>query len=723
MSNYRRALEGFVAAVQGAELDLEDLPEDFIETAWMQTQQSVHNQPIQLKVRVGALKQFLNWLGMNGIPCANLRYPEIKTPPPKPKEPQMNDVTMLGDPTLQADPVPATNTYVPPPAPQVQTAIPPPAPKSVAPKASSKNPLAALLPTGQYKLRVRREREMDEPVWVGDFPADRVAAAGAVEPFLGREAAPRMVAQGITGDVTFLVSPVAPNGQEVGERARMTISCVPPVAPVQSVAAPVAGAAPVTTGVSPTEMADMLAYHRRAQEELEERLSKKFEAQPKQQTEEKKPVANDEMSELKQMVTSLASTVRDLSNRLDDRADRSYDMPSTPAPQQPPQMDMLGVIREVMSFNKQMAPQPVQQPMGLAEVFNMMAQAKTMFAPAQVNIDVSPLEEQLADLRQQMAAQNKKKDEISETVEKFKALKELFGVVGGETSASKPTNSLGSALGNLLDKVVNNPAPLADAVERILSATAQMKAAANGAPVPPRPVQPQRPQLPEPLVKATEALLDAESAEETTLAAHEWLSMLTQIPPLQKAADRLTNLLREAKQTELTIYLRQVFTHLGFGEKATAQRVTQMVKDILAQVAEANAENEEEESDEEEGVPDLTVRVGSGARMEMSDEEEEAEYEESDEEDADEGDATENAGEAEESADEDAPADDTAVHEEAPAAGAVLDASVSEIQAALTEEPKKPRRKRRTKAQMAEARAAEAAAALEQSNPEPTVEA
>lgn len=719
MTNYKRALEGLVAAMNNAGLGLEDLPEGFIEQQWMTTQQSVVNQPIQLRVRVGAVKQFMNWLFQNGIPCAPVRYPEIKTPTPKPKEPQMNDVTMLSDATMQADPVPSTQTYVPPPAPQVQTVIPPPQPKSVAPKPQAvKNPLTGLLPTGQYKLRVRREREMDEPVWVGDFPADRVAAAGAVEPFLGREVAPRMVAQGITGDVTFIVSSVGPNNQEVGERNRMTISCVPAVSAVQSIAAPVAGAPQVTTGgVSPSEMADMLAYHRKAQEELEERLAKKFEAPKQAPIEERKPVANEEMNDLKQMVASLAGSVRDLSMRLEDR-DRGYDAPlPTPATPAAPQMDMLGVIREVMAFNKQMnhqPPAPVQQPMDLAGVFNMMAQAKQMFAPAQVNIDVSPLEERMDHLQQQLAASTKKKDEITEMVEKFKALKELFGVVGGETSASKPTNSLGGALGSLLDRVVNNPAPLADAVERILNATAQMKAAGRGGPAPQAP-QPHKPQLPPQLLQATEALLGAESPEATTVAAHEWLSLMTQIPPLQKTAERVTTLLREGKATELTIVFRQVFTHFGFGEQASAARVTQMVKDILAQVAAANeeAEEEDEEGDEEQLPPDLTVRVGGAQMMaqeEMDDEEadEEGDEEASDDEDyqsEDEDAAIAAAGP------EDVAAEAANDAEAAPVGPPIEEvaATMSEIQEVLAEEtqPKKPRRKRRTKAEMAAARAAE----------------
>lgn len=751
LTSYRRALEGFAAAVANSGLTLETLPEDFLEKHWMATQQSVLHQPIQLRVRIGALKQFKQWLWNQNVPCAPLTFPEVMTPPPKPKQPKETLVTYPPDDAMQADPVPSAQTYVPPPAPQVvATVVPPPAPKQVPGKPMpGKNPLAAMLPSSQYKLRVRREREMDDPVWVGDFPADRVAAAGAVEPFLGREVAPRLVAQGITGDVTFLVSSVGPNGQE-SERNRLTVSCAPQVmAPVQSVAAPVAGVAtmPMPAGnPSSQELADLLSNYRRAQEELEERIAKKMEAQqaPKPApVEERKPVANEELNDLKDMVASLANSVRDLSTRLDEREyARVERMDAAPAPApQPPQLDILGVIREVTAMTKAQQA-PVQQPsqaLDMLGMFKVMAEAKQIFQPQQVNIDVSPLEERMEHLQQQLASQAKKKDEISETVEKFKALKELFGVVGGETSASKPTNSLGSALGNLLDKVVNNPAPLAEAVERILGATAQMAAARNGVAPPPR-AQPPQPQIPPQVLQATKALLDADGAEATVVAAHEWLGLLTQVPALAKPAERITAMLREGKKTELTIFLRQVFTHLGFGAHADAAKVTQMVKDILTQVAQARAEAEgddEEAEEEADSPPDLTVRVGGVQTMEQADDEEEEADEEADE-----------AGDEEE-ADEEAPPTDpreyrrwlaereslaadadaaegmaegaeaeAAGAEEAEAAGPAdeesVEATIQEVREVLLKTPqdgsKPTRRKRRTKAEMAAARAAEAEA-------------
>jgi hypothetical protein len=728
MNSYKRALEGFAAAVEASGHDLTALPEAFLERDWMATQQSVVSQPIQLRVRAGAIKQFTQWLFRNNIPCAPMRHPDIQTPskPKQQKETTMSDVTYLGD-AMQADPIPSTQPapqpqlYTPPPAPQVAAPVPPPAPRPAAPPKPVKpsNPLAAMLPTGGYKLRVRREREIDDPVWVGDFPADRVAAAGAIEPFLGREVVPRLVAQGISGDVTFLVCPVAPSGQE-GERARITVACVPQMpAAVTSVAAPVAGAV-APTGMQPNEMAEMLAFHRRAQEELEERLSKRMETQkepPKAApVEERKPAANSEMEELRRMVGQLAGSVRDLSARLEDREFNRMDAMMAAPPPQPaaPQLDILGVIREVTAMTKaqQQPVAPPPQPMGLEQVMGLVAQAKQIFQPQNVNIDVSPIEEQLSDLRQQMAAQAKGKSRTMEMLEEFKAMKEVFSLVGGGESAPKSTNGLGDALGNLVNRVIENPAPLADAVERILTATAQVKAAQNGVAPAPRAAQPSQPQIPPQLMQAARAVLAAEDADATVVAAHEWLSIMAQVPAFQKAAQRITGLLREQKQTELTIYFRQVFAHIGLGEQASPARITKMVDDILSKVRETNEAQDEEQEQGEQLPPDLIVRVGGKQPTQQAESEDEsAEYEDESDDDEDESDE-----ELEAAAMEDAQVNEVDLD--------ATDVSRDELEEMLSEqvdesalEPEtKPRRKRRTKAEMEEARAAEAAAAQQHPN-------
>lgn len=677
ISGYRRAMEGFVAAAEAFNGgNLSGLPENFIETHWMETQQSVADKPIQIRVRIGALKQFSQWCHRNNVACAPMTYPQIKTPPRKKKEEPVTDLNSLGD-VMQVDPVPSTTNVVPmqnySQAPYVeqapQRAAPPPQKAAPKPNGSGRpaNPLATLLPSGQYKLRVRREREMDDPVWVADFPAERVAVHGALEPFLGREVAPRLAVQGLTGDVTFLVSAVGPTGTE-GERARITVAI--PAAPIASAPAPVM--APMGVMTPPPQGADIaetLAYHRRAQEELEERLTKRIEQQrPSPAQEERRPQRNDEMDDLKRMVGSLASTVRDLAERLEDR-DRDRDRldglmaQQQPAPAAPPQLDLLAVIKEVAAMtNKQAAPPPPAPPQpGIMEMFSMMAQAKQMFAPAQVNIDVSPLEDQIAEINKRLESTTKKKGEVSEVLSTMRDVKELMALMGVAPAGGKDKSGLGSALGSLVDKIVNDPEPIAMAVERVLKATAEVKAAntSGRAPTAQAPAQPRDP-LPPQLRSTTDALLSAQGDAAIVAAAYEWITALGNVPQTKKLADRLTSLLREQKINELTVYLRQILTHFGYGDRVGINVIQTIAQTLVAQVRKANDASDEEESEdtEDDGNPDLTVRVGRGRGEEAADDSDEEEVEASD----DDGDEDEEADE---------PADEVVEEEDEPVVEAV----------------------------------------------------
>lgn len=678
ISGYRRAMEGFVAAVEALNGgDLKSLPANFIETNWMDTQQSVADKPIQIRVRIGALKQFAQWCHRNNIECAPMNYPQIKTPPRKPKEETVNDLNMLGD-VMQVDPVPTTNNvvpmqgYAPPPtyteqpAPQRQAPPPPKAPAKPNGSGRPTNPLAQMLPTGQYKLRVRREREMDDPVWVADYPAERVAVHGAIEPFLGREVAPRLAMQGLTGDVTFLVCAVGPNGTE-GERARITVAI--PAAPIANPTAPSMPMGVMTPPPQGADIAETLAYHRRAQEELEERLTKRIEQQqkPAPAQEERRMQRSDEMDDLKRMVGSLASTVRDLAERLEDR-ERDRDrldgvamMQAQQQPPPPPQLDLLAVIKEVAAMtNKQAAPPPPAPPQpGIMEMFNLMAQAKSMFAPAQVNIDVSPLEERIEEMNKRLESQTKKKGEVSEVLSTMRDVKELMALMGAAPAGGKEKSGLGSALGSLVDKIVNDPEPIAMAVERVLNATAAIKAANTGRapPAAPAPAAPRDP-LPPQLRKTTDALLAAQGDAAIVAAAYEWITVLGNIPQTKKLADRMTALLREEKVNELTVYLRQILTHFGYGDKVGLDVIQSIASTLVNQVKRANAERaaDDEDGDEEEvdedGNPDLTVRVGRGKNDSNEDEDEDTEA--SDDDDT-EGDVMDDDGEPEEPEEEEEP--------------------------------------------------------------------
>lgn len=716
ISQYRRAMEGFVAAAEALNGGiLAQLPETFVEREWMQTQQSIIEKPVQLRVRAASLKMFYQWCSRNNIACPPFKWPKIETPPRKPKPPvevqPMNDVTGLGD-FMNPDPVPSTttNNVVPMQAPaQMPQAAQPPqaAPKRAQPVGSGRpaNPLAGMLPSSSYKLRVRRERELDDPVWVADFAAERVTAHGAIEPFLGREVAPRLALQGLSGDVTFLVSAVGPTGNE-SERNRVTVSIPAAPLPQATPAVSPVGTMPMVTPGLGADITDVLAYHRKAQEELEDRLAKRIE-----QTQAAKPAPapvqetrvqrNDELDDLKRMMGQLASSVQSLASRMEERENRYEPSmmapPPAPAPVAP-QLDVLSVIKEVVALTSKPtppAPAPVQQPMGMAEMFNMMVQAKQMFAPAQVNIDVSPLEERLEAVQQELAA-TKKKGQINEMVEQMKSMKELMGLMGMGDPNTKKDTSLGGALGSLVEKIVSDPEPIASAVERILGATAMLKGTATP---PPQQAQQKRDPVPPQLRKATDELIAAQGDAAIVAAGYEWVTALGRIEQTRKLADKLTALLRMEKANELTVYMKQILTHFGYADTVPLARLQTIAATLVEQVRKVNAQADDEEvSDEEEGQPDLTVRVGSVNGYGRADDESEDEGEEeepSEDEDQDEEDAA-----AEEQDENSAEAgEDEAASEPAP-------------------EPK-PRRKRRTKAEMEAARAAEAAvkvAAQEQQN-------
>jgi hypothetical protein len=450
------------------------------------------------------------------------------------------------------------------------------------------------------------------------------------------------------------------------------------------------------------DITDVLAYHRKAQEELEERLAKRMEQQQQQAArpapapvQEARMQRNDEMDDIKRMMAQLAGSVQSLADRMEDRErdrdrDARFETPPPPPAPAVPQLDLLAVIKEVAAMTNKPAPvvPAGPPPMGMAEMFAMMAQAKQVFAPAQVNIDVSPLEERIEDLQRDLA-ESKKKGGISALVDEVKSIKEVMGVLGmgGE---KKESGGLGGALGSLVDKIVNDPEPIAMAVERILGATAQLKAANTGRPVQQRPQQPPRDPLPPQLRKATETLLRAQGDAAIVAAGYEFVTALGTVEQTKKLADKLTNLLRLEKTNELTIYLRQILTHFGYGDAVGIERIQTIATTLIAQVKRVNAaaaEEEEEDSEEEsDEQPDLTVRVGG-----TGDEADESgdEYEEDD------------SGEQDDSEVE---SDDTEVTSEEPDASFVQDDEPVEE---APEQEEKPRRKRRTKAEMAAARAAE----------------
>lgn len=702
MSSYKRAVEGFVAAMRNVDqTDVSALPETFIEKEWMQTQQSILTQPVQLRVRVIAVKMFTQWLATQGLNVPKFIIPNITTPKPQQKETPMTDLTQLADTATQADPIPSATTYVPPP---VQTTIPPPRPERPAPVATKaqmgSNPLSSMMPAPGFKLRVRRDRDADDPVFVDDFPADRVQPFGAIEPFLARVVGPRLAAAGIVGDVPFLISMVAPNGAE-GQRTRMTvtISGGVPAAP-QTITN-----GQLTPPTSQAELMETMETYRKMSETLKEQLASSFPQVNTQQME--RPVANNaEMDEMRSMMRQLTMTVNNLAEQVQQVRTqpvmREMEMaPMAPQPPAPPQLDMNAVLKTVVDLSaRQSTPAQTQQPTSMVELFTMMKTAKEVFAPQNVQIDTSPLEEQIHDMRQQLNAASKK-DDLTEMVTKFKMMRELFGMVGGEMSAPKPT--LMGSLGNLLDKVVNNPAPLADAVERILGAATAVK---TGQPLPER----REPEgLPAEVTSATGELLKAEGDKATVLAAHHWLGVMgaSGKEQLVKIVQKISGLLKAEDEIALTVYMRQVFRVFGFEAQATNERVSKIVSDILAKVraaaaankaAQSGDEGDEEEEQEEDAPADMTIRVG-GAHLRALDSEE-TEEETEDDGGETEVDESEDVEETDESESE--PGDEEPSEEELLEEGAIetpvnvepveVDPTPEELEAAL-QEPKRKRRK------------------------------
>lgn len=544
------------------------------------------------------------------------------------------------------------------------------------------NPLTGMLPTAQYRLRVRRDRGTEDPAWVGDYAADRISQAGSVEPFLGREVAPRLAQQGVTGDITFIVSAVDPNGREctTPPPSRITVSAATAGAgaPMLPAVAQVAPAVAASVVAQTNELAELIAATRRTQAQLEERLQA---ATPQAAPQ------NSEMDALRQMVGSIASSVKDLGARLEESERsrsrrRSYDEDDSldgisgfngvapvahaaAATPQSPQLDMLGIVRELAAMSKQFSPpQPPPQPQqGLGEMLTLMAQAKSVFAPQNVNIDVSPLEEQISELRERLGEKTTKKDQLLEMAETIEGMKKVFNLVGGERSAPQPTG-FSAALGNFLNQVVANPAPLADAMAKVFEGVSQMQAAKRGEA--PRPVPQPRPTAPPPVVPsklrdATTAVLFAENPEAATAAMHAWVVQLQQEPQGAAIGNRVIGFLNARKPAELSIYLRQVFSHLGFTETATTTRVSTLVGWVFShleavQAAKKAKEEEAAGEGEGEGAADLTVRVGGTSEGEGGEGEEEGEEgedsDDSDDSDEDEDEDTDDADSDEETDDD-----------------------------------------------------------------------
>lgn len=716
---YRRALDGLITAVTESGLTLRELPPDFIETKWLATQAHVAKQAVQLRIRATAVSMFQKWLFQNNIPCAPMRNLNVPTPPPKihpPKELTMSnatlqDVTQLGDAAREENPVPMVQF-----APAMPTTVPVPQPRPQPQMvqrpvtAVNANPVTAMMPAEQFKMRVRREREAgEEPVYLNDYPHDRVKLAGAIEPFLVREVAPLLRGQGITGDVTLLVSALTRSGVE-GDKTRFTI-CIPSGPAVAAAPQQVLGVVAPTMANTREELADLLAVERRARDEFSEQLDRKL---PQAQQHAAPEPRMSEMDEMRQGMRQLMGVVQNLAERLESRDSQRAPAPEPVALAPVPQLN----IMEVMKFADDMAsrrsgPPAASQQLGPTEMMKLMAEMKAVFQPQNINVDVSPLEEELKAMRREAAASKPKT--IVEMLTEFKAVKELFQTVGGEVSSPKPT--FGSALGGMFLKLIENPTPIADAAERILSAARGVQS----------PAAPAQPQFPPQVIEATKAVLAAQEPGAVLLAVHEWMRTLGEMPAFVAPVKRLSELARAGDVNGFGLYVQQVFK--GLGATVSPDKCAAVAQAIISQISgvkpqeqlEAAEDGEGEEGEEGDGeddgeeepeVPvDMNIRVG-GAQEQEEDggDEEEGEEEDAgaDEGGAEDDDSVPEGGDSEaegEPAEEDVadvrdaqggPTDGEAAAASADAGGVPSDA---EIAAAVTET--KSQRRKRVKAEKA----------------------
>lgn len=633
LTSYRRALEGLVKAItDSGSHDLASLPEDFIERWWMPTQASIVDQTIQLRVRVAAVRGFMNYL-RTVVPDAgvNISYPNIKTPPPKPKLPE--DPPMSNDPLNQftdpnsPDSVPQVQTFAP-------TAIPPPAPRmpTVKPRA---NPLAAMLPGADYKLRVYREKDNEE-IYAGEYSAARVQAIGSIEEFLLKEVGPKYR---LTGDHTFWVTPVDPASKAPGPRSRIMVMFTDPglssMAP-QSIPAPVAGGAVLPSTLAEAT-SELRSIQERREQDIESRVKSAVESASRGQN-------SDEVRDLRDAVSNLTRMVETLANRVMK--------PEVAAPA-PATNDSLAVVREVLAH---VAPKQAVETKkeSIAEVFALLTQAKSIFQPQNIAVDTSPLEEEMREIRTKLETNQPKG--IAGLIKDFKEMKELFTVVGGESGAKKPT-SLSEALGSLVMKVVEDPNPLANAVAHVIQSTRRELAAEQAQ---------QKPQLPPALVETTKEMLAAEEVD-LLFSTHQWFNQLMAFEPTKAVVKRMGQLLNEQQGPQFHAALKLTLKNLGF--EVPNDRLVFMTKSLLASVAKVAAENQQQESQEgEDTPPDLTIRVG-GSAQEDDDVHDGHDGEGEEDEGADDGGDDDADGDAEDGAEEDSAAadgdDSEAVEDEA----------------------------------------------------------
>jgi len=578
---------------------------------------------------------------------AQVQRAQQPRPMPRPVVPVIGGLS--GAPPLPPAPAPSYSAPRSPPPP-----LPP-----LRPVDPAENPLAAYMHEPGYKLRIYVEDDSGEVLHATDVEARLLAEYGGPEPLLQKRILSRVL--NVIGSrpwVQFYIAPVSPSGEVSPQRAPFKI-VVPPTMQVAA-ASPTTQAAVASSAAVADAVVETLEPAMRAQREEVAQLAAHV------RTPEPIRVTVPADAGIDAKLAALTATVDKLSAVVVQLASTPT---APPAPAAPAMNELLmaKLLDAVLTRNAPPPPPPTPT-QSTAEMVATFAQLKDVFAPAHVSVDTSPLEDSVKELKQQLSQlANGQRGGVSGMAGTLRELKEVGDLFASFRGNSEPPSSLGALTLGALQKVVENPEPLANAVGSIIAGVA----AARGGQAAPRPLIP-------PDVKAAfDAVLSASTEAEVAERAIGLARLLgSKGGVASKFGEQIRELLNADKPQELFNLLAANLPKLGYNvppeklrfvvvsifnhlRKLAAQSAQATEGEVEAEGAEGgddDGEEGDEEGDEEEGEeapsgpppggamlytpPDMTVTVG-GARTQrpqaaQPDDEDEEEEEAGGENEADE---------------------------------------------------------------------------------------
>ena len=576
---WRSSLDLLLACMQHEQIDsFERLPADIFVRAW-QTRLPADEPAIIFNVRRAGLVRFHGWCREQQVPIAAVDWPAARTPPrAAPKKPTLPppappappppvnhaprpavrrpEVRMsVPAPAVQLDsdfdlPVEASNFSPAPTQPPVQRPPPslPALPSFAAPtqpigSGRIPNPLRLLLPASGYKLRVSRLGERGDFVFLGDFPADRVSAFGAVPPFLmSAVARPRK----LYGEQTFEVRAVGPDGTE-GSPSAFTIDVDGgPSMPASQVV-------PQPTAADPRDSRI---------EALQDSVSQLTQAMQRMMQQQSMPPAASPNGD--GTATLLTGLLRDLV------AQRSA---QTVAPVQPSPAPAFGAtlretietVRSLQSLNPPPPPAPEVDTSGLEQRLDQMQERMQTLA-------LPPMQPTDPMLQMKMM--------LSQTSE----LAKMLGWVpaNGAAAAAAPTRkTLGDSLGSLLESVTADPERWAGAVSTVVSAFGGGSGSKSTE-------KQQLSGLPPDLQAALDDLIavDARSPSALLAVGIALMAALDKAPDSEAKAvvARLTALLRSQDRVQLLLLMRRLLQRLKVADRVPLAKIEALCDVLLMRV-------------------------------------------------------------------------------------------------------------------------------------------